>query len=167
MHGFALETFRVRCLNPRTMSRCFTRSSALVFLFLSLVVAIGPVRAEKPGRPNIVVFLLDDHTMADASPYGSKEARTPNLQRLADAGLTFTQAFVASPSCAPSRAALLTGLMPARNGAEPNHAKAKPEIKKLPAYLSELGYELAAFSKVAHYGLNQYYGFEKTADRKS
>src|SRR5436190_24009613 len=100
------------------------------------------------ARPNIVVFLLDDHTIADAAPYGSREVRTPNLQRVADAGLTFNRAFVASPSCAPSRAALLTGLMPARNGAEANHSKARPEIKKLPAYFTELGYELAAFGKV-------------------
>ena len=55
------------------------------------------------------------------------------MERLAARGLKFTQAFVASPSCAPSRAALLTGLMPARNGAEPNHTRPRAEIKKLPA----------------------------------
>jgi uncharacterized sulfatase len=82
------------------------------------------------------------------------------MQRLADAGLTFTRAFVASPSCAPSRAALLTGLMPARNGAEPNHAKPRAEIKKWPAYFQELGYEVVAFGKVSHYKHTADYGFD-------
>src|SRR6266550_3457491 len=85
---------------------------------------------------------------------------TPNMQRLADEGLTFTHAFVASPSCAPSRAALLTGLMPARNGSEANHSRPKAELKKLPAYLQELGYEVASFGKVAHYGHGVYYDFD-------
>jgi N-sulfoglucosamine sulfohydrolase len=70
---------------------------------------------------------------------------------------------VASPSCAPSRAALLTGLMPARNGAEANHTKPRAEIKKLPAYLKELGYEVAAFGKVSHYKHTADYGFDHYA----
>jgi len=112
-----------------------------------------------PARPNIVIFLTDDQSQLDAAPYGSS-LRTPNMQRLADAGLTFTRAFVASPSCAPSRAALLTGMMPARNGAEPNHARPRAEIKKWPAYFQELGYEVVAFGKVSHYKHSADYGFD-------
>ena len=63
----------------------------------------------EPLRPNIVLFLADDFSQLDASPYSNKAIRTPNMQRLAQAGMTFTNAYVASPSCAPSRAALLTG----------------------------------------------------------
>lgn len=117
--------------------------------------------AEKQAPPNIVVFLADDLSLPDASVYGSKEVRTPNVERIAKAGLTFDRAFVASPSCAPSRAALLTGLMPARNGAEANHAKAKPELAKLPDLLEKLGYETVAFGKVAHYQHSKYYGFDR------
>src|SRR6185436_16703237 len=68
--------------------------------------------------------------------------------------------FVASPSCAPSRAALLTGLMPARNGAEANHSKPRAALKKWSSYFQELGYEVAAFGKVAHYGHTIDYGFD-------
>ena len=89
--------------------------------------------------------------------------RTPNLQRLADAGMMFTRAYVTSPSCAPSRAALLTGLMPARNGAEANHSKPRAELKKWPAYFKELGYEVAAFGKVSHYRHTGDYGFDHFA----
>jgi len=115
-----------------------------------------------PNRPNLVIFLADDLSLADCSPYGAKEVRTPNMQRLAEAGLTFTHAFVASPTCAPSRAAMLTGLMPARNGAEANHSRARDEIKKLPEYLEELGYEVAAFGKVSHYNHGKHYKFKNT-----
>ena len=114
-------------------------------------------------RPNLVVFIADDLGGRDTTPYGAADVRTPNIARLAREGLKFTGAHVASPSCAPSRAALLTGLMPARNGAEPNHARPRAEIKKLPAYLQELGYEVASFGKVAHYNHGSYYGFDHVA----
>lgn len=112
------------------------------------------------AAPNIVVFLADDHGFLDSEVYGAKDVRTPNMARLASAGMTFTHCFVASPSCAPSRAAMLTGLMPARNGAEANHSKPRAEIKKLPAYFREIGYEVAAFGKVAHYNHDRDYGFD-------
>lgn len=110
--------------------------------------------------PDIVVFLSDDHTIVDSSLYGSPDLKTPNMERVAKQGLTFDRAFVASPSCAPSRAALLTGLMPSRNGAEPNHSRPKEEIKKLPAYFQELGYEVVSFGKVGHYRQTPEYGFD-------
>ena len=101
-------------------------------------------------RPTIVVFLADDHGYFDSTVYGSTDVRTPSMQKLSEDGLTFTNAFVASPCCAPSRAALLTGLMPARNGAEANHTYPRPGAKQLPAYLQQLGYEVAAFGKISH-----------------
>lgn len=130
-------------------------------LFASLGILCGQAfAAENKTCPDIVIFLSDDHSQLDATPYGAHELRTPNMQRLANAGLTFTHAFVASPSCAPSRAALLTGLMPARNGAEANHSKPRAELKKWPAYFQELGYEVVAFGKVAHYRHTAGYGFD-------
>ena len=131
-------------------------------LCLPLIASVGVVddAADAPARPPIVVFLSDDHTLTDSSLYGSTDLDTPNMERVAAAGMTFDRAFVASPSCAPSRAALLTGLMPARNGAEANHSRPRAEIKKLPAYLQELGYEVVAFGKVAHYRQVTEYGFD-------
>ncbi len=116
--------------------------------------------AAAPARPNLVVFLSDDHSLLDSTVYGAKDIRTPQMQRLAAAGMTLDRAFVASPSCAPSRAALLTGRMPVRNGAEANHSKPRAEIKKLPAYLKELGYEVVSFGKVGHYAQTPEYGFD-------
>src|SRR5882762_6313462 len=116
----------------------------LFSVLVTVIVAVHGFAADS-SRPNLVLFLSDDHGLLDSTVYGSKDVRTPNMQRLANAGLTFDRAFVASPSCAPSRGAMLTGLVPARNGAEPNHSRPRDEIKKLPAYLKELGYEVVAF----------------------
>jgi len=129
-------------------------------LFALALAAVSPATTFAEPRPNIVVFLTDDHGILDSSAYGSRDVKTPNMERLAAAGLTFDRAFVASPSCAPSRAALLTGLMPARNGAEANHSKPRAEIRKLPAYLKDLGYEVVAFGKVSHYQHTGDYGFD-------
>lgn len=138
----------------------------LAFLTVLGVAASVVARAADSAKPNLVIFLSDDHSRLDSSVYGSKEIKTPNMQRLANAGLVFDRAFVASPSCAPSRGAMLTGLMPARNGAEPNHSKPRAEIKKLPAYLKELGYEVVSFGKVSHYQHTGDYGFDYFAHDK-
>ncbi|MFO0977808.1 MAG: sulfatase-like hydrolase/transferase [Planctomycetaceae bacterium] len=127
-----------------------------VCCFCLMNTLLGGVNSE---RPDIVVFLSDDHTCRDSSVFGSDIA-TPNMERIASAGITLNNAFVASPSCAPSRAALLTGLYPARNGAEANHSRPKSELKKLPGYLTELGYEVVAFGKVGHYRQTAEYGFD-------
>ncbi|MGI9294507.1 MAG: sulfatase family protein [Pseudomonadales bacterium] len=128
---------------------------------LILVCALC-LSAQAVERPDMVVFITDDQSQADASLYGNIEVRTPKLESLAREGMTFSHAFVASPACAPSRAALLTGLMPARNGAEANHTDPRDSIKKLPAYFHELGYEVVAFGKVAHQN-TEIYGFDQAA----
>lgn len=127
----------------------------------ALTLALGATLAS--ARLNLVIFLSDDHGALDSAPYGAREMRTPNLKRLASAGLLFEQAFVNSPACAPSRATLLTGLYPTRHGAEANHAKPRAELRKLPSYLQELGYEVVAFGKVSHYRYTQDYGFDHFA----
>ena len=65
-------------------------------------------------RPNIVFILADDLGVNDLGVYGRKEHRTPHLDRLAAEGLRFSTAYVASPICSPSRAAIMTGRWPAR-----------------------------------------------------
>jgi N-sulfoglucosamine sulfohydrolase len=151
-------------MKPKTQIQ---RLIALGLSLLALGISDCALAADTPAgasKPNIVVFLTDDQGQLDCSPYGGQGIRTPNMQRLAEAGMTFTRAYVASPSCAPSRAALLTGLMPARNGAEANHSKPRAELKKWPAYFQELGYEVVAFGKVSHYRHTADYGFNEFHD---
>ncbi len=110
--------------------------------------------------PNIVVFISDDHSMLDSEPYGSTDIRTPHMAKLAADGMKFTHAFIASPACGPSRTTLCTGLWPARNGAEPNHKAKNPDVRSLPPVLHTLGYEVAAFGKVAHGNYGKDHGFD-------
>lgn len=131
---------------------------AAAWLLACLAFRAGAL--EEAKRPDAVIFLADDLGVADCGPYGGREVPTPHMDRLARSGMTFTRAFVSSPSCAPSRAALLTGLHPMRNGAMLNHARPGDSIRKWPAYFQEMGYEVAAIGKVAHYGQVTGYGFD-------
>lgn len=132
----------------------------------AVMLVVGSQPSAIAARPNIVIFLADDLSWADCSVYGGSGIRTPNMERLAREGTTFTHAFVASPSCAPSRAALLTGISPARNGAMFNHTLPDPVHKRWPAWFHELGYEVAAIGKVAHYATVQQYGFDHASHFK-
>jgi arylsulfatase A-like enzyme len=68
-------------------------------------------------KPNVLFILADDLGWADTSLYGhTRYYRTPNIDRLAKRGMTFTRAYSASPLCSPTRSSILTGLSPARTG---------------------------------------------------
>lgn len=83
---------------------------------LLLVQSGLPVQAQNPRKPNIILIVADDLGAHDLGCYGSKFHRTPNLDKLAQNGLRFTQAYAGSPVCSPTRAALMTGQHPARVG---------------------------------------------------
>lgn len=74
---------------------------------LALLPAVGQVAP--PAQPNIVLVLVDDLGWRDLGRYGSELHRTPHLDALADRGMTFSNAYAASPLCSPTRAATLTG----------------------------------------------------------
>ena len=81
---------------------------------VSSVAATAPT--PRPGPPDIVIVLADDLGYGDLGIYGHPLTRTPNIARLAAEGSRFDAMYVPSPICAPSRAALLTGRYPMRNG---------------------------------------------------
>ena len=98
---------------------------------LFLVFAAGPTAAPAcappPGenRPNFVILFADDLGYGDLGCYGSEKIRTPNLDRMADEGMRFTDFYVAAPVCSASRAALLTGRYPIRTGVNERFCKAQ------------------------------------------
>jgi len=70
--------------------------------------------------PHIILYIADDHGFDFLGCYGNEAVRTPHLDQLADEGLRFRKSFTVSPTCAPSRSALHTGLYPSHNGAMRN-----------------------------------------------
>ena len=81
---------------------------SIIVLSFFLSACSGTVH--EVAKPNIIFILADDLSYRDLSCYGQEQYRTPHLDRLASAGVRFTQAYVAAPECAPSRGCLMTGL---------------------------------------------------------
>ncbi len=88
-------------------------------------LAFGTAAMAMPGlvhalandrKPNVVIFFTDDQGYADVGCFGAKSFKTPNFDRMAREGITFTDFHVAQPVCGASRAALLTGCYPNRIG---------------------------------------------------
>lgn len=78
-----------------------------------LSICLGLVSALQAfAAPNILFIIADDWSQADAGIYGNKVIQTPHIDQLGREGLVFQNAFCASPSCTPSRAAILTGRYP-------------------------------------------------------
>jgi len=82
----------------------------LILSVLTAVLLTSAARAEEPKRPNVVFILADDLGWADLAHYGSSFHDTPNLKRLADRSVRFTNYYAASPLCSPTRSSILTGL---------------------------------------------------------
>jgi N-sulfoglucosamine sulfohydrolase len=122
-----------------------------IFLLGVAIVANGE-SIKKQTKPNIIVIIADDHGYYHMSPYGSTGIPTPNLQKLADAGLKFERAYVSSPYCVPSRHSLFTGLNPDRHGVEGNHEHelVKPGLERIVERMYAQGYQIGMHGKVEH-----------------
>ena len=93
-----------------------TSISLLVLIAISLSENIASAN-ESARKPNVVLILADDLGWSDTTLFNTTSFyQTPNIERLAARGMTFTRAYSASPLCSPTRASVLTGLSPARHG---------------------------------------------------
>lgn len=81
----------------------------LLVLPLLLSGALSPTPRNEPDQPNILFVIADDWSWPHAGAYGDPVIQTPNFDRIAREGVLFEHAYVSSPSCTPSRAAILTG----------------------------------------------------------
>lgn len=113
--------------------------------------------------PNVVTIFVDDLGWRDLGCYGNEQYDTPNIDRLADRGTRFTNAYAGAPNCTPSRASVLTGQAPARlhlttylPGRNVPHAPLRPpempdhlphEVTTLPERLATQGYTSASIGK--------------------
>ncbi len=134
--------------------------------FLAAAGAAPFIHARAAQRPNILIFLGDDHSHHDIRCCGNPRLSTPNLDRLAAEGMRLTHAFTATAMCAPMRQQLLTGIYPVRNGAYPNHSQIKPGIETWPSYFRKLGYRVALLGK-RHFGPPQAYPFDYLSEGRA
>ncbi|NXP78933.1 STS sulfatase, partial [Ramphastos sulfuratus] len=94
-----------------------TRKKMRLLLFLIFCQrAINNVKTHSASNPNIILMMADDLGIGDLGCYGNRTLRTPNINKIAEEGVTLTQHIAASPLCTPSRAAFLTGRYPIRSG---------------------------------------------------
>lgn len=95
-----------------------------LFVLIPLLI---PLLAAAADKPNVLFILVDDFGSRDPSCYGSSLYETPNMDRLAASGATFTQAYVAYPRCVPSRFGIFTGKHPARVQGEKDSPHVEPD----------------------------------------
>ncbi len=98
----------------------------LLITILLLTASFGVFSAPKQERPNILIAISDDHSWKHTSVEGSPFVQTPNVDRIANGGYRFTNAYAGSPGCSPSRAALLTGQHHWMIGAAGTHGSSFP-----------------------------------------
>ncbi len=137
-------------------------AGVLFFLLLSYHTAFAQQQA---AHPNFLVIFTDDQTYR-AIGYNNKLVKTPNLDALATRGIIFDKAFTASPICAASRASILTGIFPQKNGTVALNTQSftrnivvEQRYKTLAHFLSAAGYA-TYFSGKSHLGEPKDYGFE-------
>ena len=125
----------------------------ILFLFFSLVALSCAEKNETKARPNILFIMSDDHAYQAISAYDDKLIKTPNIDRIANEGMLFTNACVTNSICAPSRAVILTGKHSHLNGKIDNKAKFDDTQITFPQLFQKAGYQTAMFGKL-HFGNN-------------
>lgn len=155
------------------------KSVALMLLFaVSLIVSACTSKSDQ-DKPNIIIIFTDDQGYQDLGSYGSPDIKTPRLDQLAREGMRFTDFYVASSVCSPSRAALLTGCYPQRVGVNgvfwPNQKGGlNPDNVTIAEVLDSVGYATAAVGKwhlgdlpeylPTNQGFGSYYGIPYSND---
>ena len=150
-------------------------------VYVSLIFYISTIAAiyGQTKQPNIILLFADDAGYADFGFQGSKEMKTPNLDKLAKQSIRCTQAYVSDPTCGPSRAGLLTGKYQQRFGFEENNVPGfmsavsaadglemglPLEEKTVADYMKTLGYKSAIFGKWHQGGADRFHPLKRGFD---
>lgn len=142
----------------------------LLKVFPVVLLTIGSVTG-KENRPNVVIFLVDDQGWGDLAINGNLAANTPNIDRIANEGVSFSNVY-SCPVCSPTRAELLTGRYAARTGVyDVSNGGERIDLDEttIADYFQKAGYATGAFGKWHNgtqypyhpnaRGFNEFYGF--------
>ncbi|MGH0030359.1 MAG: sulfatase-like hydrolase/transferase [Myxococcota bacterium] len=130
---------------------------------LLVLLALASLACGAPEPPNLVLVSIDTLRADHTQPYGYARETTPTLQRLADQGLVFEQAYSASASTGPSHATLFTGAHVLSHGLVKNGLDLIPENETLAETLGAAGYQTGAV--VGSFVLDASFGFDQGFDR--
>lgn len=123
-------------------------------IFIYLIFSLFLISCSNQKNPNVILIVVDDLGYADLSCTGlASDVNTPNIDRLAESGVRFTQAYATSPICSPSRAGIITGAYPERWGTYWYGGPGihNPAYKTIAELLKDQGYATGYVGKV-HYG---------------
>lgn len=126
---------------------------SLLTLLLSTAPAALAADREDASKPNVLFIAVDDLNHWVGHLQRNPQTRTPNIDRLAARGVTFTRAYCAAPVCNPSRAALMSGLRPSTSGVYDNGQDWKPVIGReltLTTQFLQAGYNVYGAGKIYH-----------------
>jgi arylsulfatase A-like enzyme len=121
------------------------------FIPLGFMVLCHPAVSEE--RPNVLFIAVDDLRDWVGHLGGYPQAKTPNMDRLAERGVSFTRAYCAAPLCNPSRISLLTGIAPSNSGIYGNGERLRQKLPKavtLMQYFRAAGYTVRGSGKIFH-----------------
>lgn len=117
----------------------------------------------KPGArpPNILFLMVDQMTPFMMSAYGQRAAITPNLDRLAQSGTIFDNAYCNAPLCVPSRTSMFAGRLTASVQSWDNASEFRADTPTIMHYLRSAGYQTVVSGKTHFIGPDQYHGFHE------
>ena len=122
-------------------------------LALCMGAQVGLLKAAAKGRPNVLFIGVDDLNHWVGHLGRNRQTKTPNIDRLAKMGVTFTRAYCAAPVCNPSRAALMSGLRASTTGVYDNGQDWKlaiPKEQTLTTQFLKAGYYVFGAGKIYH-----------------
>jgi N-sulfoglucosamine sulfohydrolase len=119
----------------------------IITTFLMVVIIEIAATPKNKEKPNILIFIADDVSYSDFGCYGHPVIRTPNIDELARNGIKFTNAFLTTSSCSPSRISILTGRYPHNTGAAELHTDIPVSQELFPEMLKDAGYYTAQAGK--------------------